>query len=346
MYLNFGQRPFAYTAPTGFKALCTENLPTPTIQKPSQYMNIVTYTGNGATRSITGVGFRPDLVWTKSRSNAEANRLVDSVRGATKVLDPGTSAAEVTESGITSFDSDGFTINGTTDTGYNTNTYTYVALNWKKGTIPGFDIVTYTGNGLGRTIAHSLGIAPNFMLIKSRSGSASPIGYHSSYGPGYFFQTNITTGAQLGASVFWDNTVPTSSVFRLGTNVSVNASGATYVNYLWASISGFSRISLYAGNGSTDGPFVWCGFSPKFILIKSASTGNWLIYDSVRNRSNASILKLIVNGSVSEDVSGEDIDILSNGFKIRSTAADVNSSSVNYIFMAFAESPFKYSRAR
>jgi hypothetical protein len=349
---NFGQRPFAYTAPSGFKALSSQNIPTPTILNGSKYMNAVTWTGTGATRSITGVGFQPDLIWSKSRSNAETHKLVDSTRGATKALSSETTGDEVTESGITSFDADGFTIDGATDTGYNTNTYTYVGWLWKKGVTPGFDIVTYTGNGSARTISHSLGAVPHFMIVKARTTAGTDQGwavYHrnNTTAPETDYLLLNSTAATADLDTIWNDTAPTSSVFSVGTNALVNTNNDTYLAYLWTEIPGFSRFGSYTGNGSTDGPFVWCGFRPKFVVIKRTdSTGDWWVYDTVRNTINASVNKILFNSNALEDTAGEDIDIISNGFKVRTTAAGLNTSTATYIFAAFAETSFKYSRSR
>lgn len=352
-YANFGQRPFAYTAPTGFKTLNTQNLPTPAIKNPSKYMNIATYTGTGATRSITGVGFQPDLVWTKSRSNAETHKLVDSVRGATKALSSETTGDEVTESGLTSFDTDGFTINGTTDTGYNTNTYTYVGWAWKKGVTPGFDIVNYTGTGVARTISHSLGAVPHFMIVKARTTASTDQGwpvYHRDLTSASYYVPlgDGSTSGQTSLSTVWNGTAPTSSVFSVGTNALTNTNNDTYVAYLWNEVSGFSRFGTYTGNGSTDGPFVWCGFRPKYVLLKPITIAdNWRLSDSARNPYNVIDGN---NGPGNNAASAVNVayymDYLSNGFKIRASGQDRNASGVKYIFAAFAEAPFKYSRGR
>lgn len=351
MHVNFGQRPFSYTAPTGFKSLCSQNLPTPQIVNGSKFMNAVTWTGTGDTRSITGVGFQPDLIWSKSRSNAETHKLVDSVRGATKALSSETTGDEVTESGITSFDTDGFTINSATDTGYNTNTYTYVGWNWKKGTTPGFDIVTYTGNGSARTISHSLGAVPHFIIIKARTTASTDqnwVVYHRSNtnAPATDYLMLNSTAGTIDLNTVWNDTGPTTSVFSVGTSSLVNTNNDTYVAYLWTEINNFSRFTSYFGNVSSNGPFVYCGFRPKFIMIKSNGTGDWWIYDDARGTENPFINKLLLNSNAAEDITGEDIDILSNGFKIRTTASGINSSSIFYLVAAFAENPFKYSRAQ
>ena len=350
---NFGQRPFAYTAPTGFKSLNTQNLPTPAIKNPSKYMNIATYTGTGNTRSITGVGFQPDLVWTKSRSNIETHKLVDSIRGATKALSSETTGDEVTQSGLTSFDSDGFTIDGTTDIGYNTNTYTYVGWNWKKGITPGFDIVSYTGTGVARTISHSLGAVPHWMIIKARTTVSTDQGwpvYHrnNTAAPETDYLLLNSTAATADLDTVWNDTAPTSSVFSVGTNALVNTNNDTYLAYLWTEIAGFSRFGTYTGNGSADGPFVWCGFRPRWVALKRTdSTSDWSIRDSARTPRNVDINPIWTNlaNAESPDTSYSN-DLLSNGFKIRSASAWINASGATYIFAAFAELPFKYSRGR
>lgn len=351
-YLNTGQRPFAYTPPSGYKALNTQNLPTPTILNGSKFMNAVTWTGTGATRSITGVGFQPDLVWSKSRSNAETHKLVDSTRGATKALSSVTTGDEVTESGITSFDADGFTIDGATDTGYNTNTYTYVGWSWKKGVTPGFDIVTYTGNGSARTISHSLGAVPHFMIVKARTTAGTDQGwpvYHrnNTTAPETDYLLLNSTAATADLDTIWNDTAPTSSVFSVGTNALVNTNNDTYLAYLWTEISGFSRFGSYTGNGSTDGPFVYTGFNPKYVMIKLTSQAgfNWMMFDTARGTINPVGSYLFGNQALVEG-SATYLDINANGFKLRANNVEVNNTSDTYIYAAFAETSFKYSRSR
>jgi hypothetical protein len=352
MYLNFGQRPFAYTAPTGFKALCTTNLPTPTIKKPSQYMNIITYTGTGSTRSLTGVGFQPDCTLIKNRNSTEVYKLTDSVRGTSKSLSIQTTDDEVSESGVTSFDADGFTI-GSATTGYNTNTNTYVGWNWKKGVTPGFDIVTYTGNGSNRTISHSLGAVPHFMIIKARTTAGTDQGwpaYHRNLtSAGYYILFN-GAAVQVSDATVWNSTAPTSSVFSVGTSALTNTNNDTYVAYLWTEIPGFSRFGTYTGNDSTDGPFIWCGFRPKWTMIKPISGVNvyWILSDSIRNPYNIVDTGTLTGYGAAGDFVNSVVykDYLSNGFKIRDSTQSQNSSSATYIFAAFAEAPFKYSRGR
>jgi hypothetical protein len=344
---NFGQRPFAYTPPTGFKALNTLNLPEPVIKKGNAWFDATLYTGTGASQSIVNAGgFQPDFVWTKSRSAAESHRLYDAVRGATNSLYSNLTNAEATEAqSLTAFNSNGFTLG----TGApNTSSATYVAWQWKEGATQGFDIVTYTGTGANRTVSHSLGVAPSMMIVKIRSGTGSPDGwgvYHASLGNTQAL-TLETTSAAATSSTYWNNTSPSSSVFTVGTWSRVNNNGGNYVAYLFSEVAGFSRFGSYTGNGSSDGPFVFCGFRPRFIMLKNtAQATNWRIHDTSRDPENTSDVTLYPNGASAED-SGFAIDILSNGFKLRFTDAGSNGNGNTIIFAAFAENPFKNALAR
>jgi hypothetical protein len=347
--LNAGQRPFAYTPPSGFVALNTQNLPEPSIKKPNQYFNAVTYTGSSSSVSVTGVGFQPDFIWTKARSTTFNHGVFDSVRGfgsgATKILFTNNTNAEQTQSNILSVNSDGFTT-GTTSVGETNNSGdTYVAWNWKESATPGFDIVTYTGNGTARTIAHSLGVAPSWMVVKRRDAAEDWGVYHVSMGNGNYMYLNGTQGSTSGS--VWNNTTPTSSVFSVGTSTVVNANTGTYVAYLWSEVAGFSKFGSYRGNGSSDGPFVFCGFRPRWILIKTSSTtGNWHVMDAVRGTSNAITARLFPNLNNAEQTGSTDIDFLSNGFKIRNNISGFNDNGVTHVYAAFSESAFKYSLAR
>jgi hypothetical protein len=342
---NFGQRPFAYTAPTGFKALCTANLPTPTIKKPSSYFDVVTRTSDGASNyTKTGLEFSPDFIWTKDRTSAYDNILWDSVRGATKYLISNTIAAEATAGQLASFNSNGYTINyGMGQANFSTDRY--VDWIWDESPISGMDIVSYTGTGANMTISHSLGVTPKLIINKIRSGTGGWPVYHASLGNTGAVQLEAT-GAFNVASAYWVNTSPTSSNFTVGSGLALN--GSTYINYLFAEVEGFSKFGSYTGNGSADGPFVYCGFRPKFIMYKRTdSTGNYYIQDTSRDTFNFSRLSLFPNLPNAEyNGGGNEIDILSNGFKMRTASTDQNASGGTYIYVAFAESPFKYSRAR
>ena len=338
-----------------------------TIPNGSKHMNVVTYTGTGSTLSITGVGFQPDFVWIKCRSAASSNNNYDSVRGTTKALFSNTTDAETTLSGgLTSFDSDGFTLGSEGIS--NTSGRTYVAWCWKAGgaavtntagsisaqvsanTTSGFSVVTYTGTGSNATVGHGLGVAPSMIIIKPRNSVTNWVVGQASAGWDAVLNLNTTSATASGTGAF-GAVSPTSSVFTVAANggsYNTNQSTTTYVAYCFAEIAGFSKFGSYTGNGSTDGTFVYLGFRPRFLMFKRTdSIANWTIRDTARNPYNSANLGLFPNLSIAEDsTSGRDVDILSNGFKIRGTDSDLNTSSGTYIYMAFAENPFKNSLAR
>ena len=345
---NFGQRPFSYTPPTGFKALNTLNLPEPTISNGANYMAATTYTGTGSALSVSnavnGVSFQPDFVWTKPRSTAVGHTLFDSLRGVTKYLQSNTTGAEGTAAtSLTAFNSDGFTVNSDTSTG--ANGVTYVGWQWKEGATQGFDIVTYTGTGATLNVSHNLGVVPSMIITKSRSATGGWPVYHVSIGATGAVQLE-STGATNTTSAYWNNTAPTSTQFTLASGLSAN--GTTYVAYLFAAVAGYSAFGSYTGNGSADGTFVYLGFRPRFVLFKRTdSTASWYIYDTSRNTFNTMNNWLSPNQSVAENTSTTwEIDIVSNGFKIRNSGAFSNANGGTYIFAAFAEHPFKNALAR
>jgi hypothetical protein len=365
---NFGQRPFAYTAPSGFKALVTTNLPAPTIEKGGDYFNTILYTGTGASNARTGVGFQPDFVWIKERNGAADHGLYDAVRGVQNQLESNTTTAETAEAnGLTAFGTDGFTVGSLAQ--LNTSADTYVAWNWKAngagvsntdGTITstvsvnttsGFSIVTWSGNATsGATIGHGLGAVPRMIIAKVRNsgGTYDWYVYHASLGNTEVIYLNLTNARDTGSTI-WGSTTPTSSVFSVGSNTGINGSGLNFVAYCFAPVAQYSAAFSYTGNGNADGPFVYTGFRPAFILIKqsSASGENWEMFDSVRGSYNSYTPLLYPNDSNAELYpSPARFDILSNGFKIRSSNAGVNASSATYIFMAFAENPFSIALAR
>ena len=365
---NFGQRPFSYTPPTGFVALNTQNLPTPTISNGAAYMAATTYTGTGASLTIANTvgstSFQPDFVWVKGRSGATDHALYDSVRGTTKDLVSNSTAAETTQAtGLTAFGSTGFTVGALAK--MNTNTATYVGWQWLAGAgssssntsgsitstvsvnaTAGFSVVTYTGTGANATVGHGLGVAPSMVIVKGRTNAVSWAIYQSSL-PGVQGQVWIPfdTNAVLTASTVWNNTAPTSSVFSVGTSSNTNASTITYVAYCWSQVAGYSKFGSYTGNGSTDGTFVYTGFRPRFVMIKKTSAAqDWYLYDTARDTYNEAPKTLFPNGSYVEE-STRPIDILSNGFKLR-ISTSVNDSGATYIYATFAENPFKNSLAR
>jgi len=350
---NAGQRPFAYTPPSGFVALNTQNLPEPSIKKPSQWFDVVTRNGFGSSGgSIASLQFQPDFLWNKTRNLVNSHNLIDAVRGVSVGLKSDSTAAEASLTNfLTSFNSNGYTI-GTADFA---TTTTLVDWCWKESATPGFDIVTYTGNAsnAARSVAHSLGVAPQLMITKGReaqvTGTDNWLVWHGSFGAGDFLSLN-TTSAKSTSSSYWGNTVPTSSNFYVGgTSSNVhNESSKNYVAYLWSEVANFSRFGSYVGNGSSDGPFVFCGFRPRFILFKNANvTGQyWEIYDTARDTYNASGLRLFPNASDNESDVRPEYDILSNGFKVRDSSTSANGNGNTIIFAAFAEAPFKYALAR
>jgi hypothetical protein len=366
--INTGQHAFGNAAPSGFKAMCTQNMNTPTISNGANYMAASTYTGTGASltvsNAVNSISFQPDMVWIKSRSAATSHKWTDSVRGVTKGLVSNTTAAETTDTnGLTAFGASGFTVG--TDTVYNNSGATYVGWQWKGGgtavsntagsitssvsasTTAGFSVVTYTGTGATGTIGHGLGVAPSVMIMKKRSAVGSWKMYHASLGNTQIVEVNDTGAAQT-SSTYWNNTSPTSTLITVGSNGDINASSETYVAYCFAAISGYSAFGSYTGNGSTDGPFVYCGFRPKFVLMKIyTSATHWVIIDSSRDPYNVASLRLCPNLALDEaTLTDPTCDLVSNGFKIRTTTATSNTSGQSYIYAAFAENPFTISRAR
>jgi hypothetical protein len=353
IYANFGQRPFTYTPPTGFRALNTNNLPTPSIVNGANFMAATTYTGNAAARSLSNavnnVSFQPDLVWIKSRTpGATSHALFDSSRGVTKYLSSNTTTAETTlAQSLTALNSDGFSL-GTDTTLVNASANSYVAWQWRESITAGLDIVTYTGNGANRTIAHNLGVAPVMVIVKryDAPNTGNWQVRHTSIAAANSIQLNATSAAAAAATV-WNSTAPTSSVFSVGTSTDVNATGGTYAAYCFAEIAGFSKFGSYTGNGSADGPFVFCGFRPRFVLMKNSTSGvaPWTMYDSSRDSSNPETA-LIQPNSANTEVSSVFCDFTANGFKIRQTGNSYNETGQTYIFAAFAEVPSKYALAR
>jgi len=359
---------FYYTPPTDFLALCTNNLPEPAV-KPQENFNVVTYAGNGSTQSITGVGFQPDIVWAKKRNFNEGHHFYDSVRGALKVFFTNTNGIENGgySGALSSFDSDGFSAGG--DDGVNASGGNYVAWCWKGGATAasntngsitssvsanpdaGFSVGTYTGNvTAGATVGHGLNSAPEILICKRRDTTSESWAMN---------MDNIVTdssndGCKLEAaiaffnndSIWWNSTAPGASYFTLGSHATVNASGASMAFYAFHSVDGHSKMGTYEGNGSTDGTFVYCGFQPKYVLLKGDRSTQWVINDDARSPNNVVDLGLFASLQNDEESGANfQIDYLSNGFKLR-TANDAFNLSGTYVFMAFAEYPFKYSTAR
>jgi hypothetical protein len=332
-----------------------------TIDKPDDYFNTVLYTGTGATLSITGVGFQPDLSWLKMRSAVEWNFFVDAVRGVNKAVWSNATNAEYDYSGdpaqiLTSFDTDGFSLG--TSAAVNGNTQTFASWNWKANgagvsntagsitstvsanTTSGFSIVSYTGTGTNADVGHGLGATPTFIIWKNRSTSSNWIVQTTQLDSYEYLVLNSTASKDndysLGAI-----TSANSNTFNLQNNSSQNGNGNSIIAYCFAEKKGFSKFGSYAGNGSADGTFVYTGFKPAFVLTKATtnSDDNWHIHDTKRLGYNPNNYHLRPNLSGAEGTNTY-IDILSNGFKNRSSGSALNGGSDTYIYMAFAENPF------
>ena len=348
-----------------------------TINKGSSYFNTLIYTGNGSSpRTLTGVGFKPDFSWIKRRDGGQGNtnhNLWNSISGAgnNAELSSNITGAEGGSSAdlygyVSAFTSDGFTLtNGTDGTYYdlytNNSGGTYVSWNWlanntsgssntagsitstvAANTTAGFSIVRYTGTGANATVGHGLGVAPRMMIIKDRtSGAYNWTVYHASIGNTRRIILNSDAGQDSADSRWWNNTSPTSTVFTIGIDNGANASGDSFIAYCFAEIKGYSKFGSYTGNGSADGPFVYTGFKPAFVIQKnaSASATPWFLFDNKRNPFNKTDLKINPNSSDVESAANE-IDMLSNGFKVRTSGSYTNGSGNSIIYMAFAENPF------
>lgn len=381
-----GNGDFFHSVPSGYLAMCTASLPDPGVdpaqdEEPADHFNTVLYSGNNTQLSVTGVGFQPDWVWIKKRNGAASHALQDSVRGSFRYLVSNSTAAENTDSGndwFRSFDSDGFTVSktttgGTATTEWNNSGDTYVSWNWLAGgsassnsngsitssvsanTKAGFSIVSYTGNATaGATVGHGLSSTPEMYIVKSRTLTTAWVTYHkdaaSSPEDGYLV---LNDDDAFFDTVVWNDTAPTSTVFSLGgSGYSSNNSGATYIAYCFHSVDGYSKVGAYTSTNSTDGPLVLTGFRPAWVMVKNATTGgsnyNWTVYDNKRSPSNPVSLQLEPDQNADdESTRGVPIFFLSNGFKLRNSYSEANGGSSNtYVYLAFAEQPFKYANAR
>lgn len=350
---NFGQRTFANTPPTGFNALSTSNLDEPSVIEPdSEAVNAIIYTGTGAEHAITGVGFQPDFVWIKNRDQADSHCLYDSVRGATKTLHPDAEPNESTDlQHLKSFDEDGFTLGTANEV--NTNAENFVALCLKKGAEYGFDIVSYPGTGDWQSINHGLGVVPEMFIVKERADD------NSQWSVFHYAALNKTDPetdwGRLDAVNAWSDNVnvfhdtkPTTTQFTVGISGDLSGVGDTYIAYLFASIPGLSKVFAFEGNFSQSGPYIYCGFRPRWLFWKNADLGssNWVLIDSTRSPYNANTIKNILPSSPNAEGDTLSIDLLSNGFKIRTTSTGTNENNNTIVGIAFAEQPFKYSNAR
>ena len=367
---NFGQKAFAYTPPSGYTTLSTANLPDPAIPLPSENFNTVLWAGDGQTnRAITGVGHASDFVWVKSRTDGEWHNLYDKIRGVGKQLWSNSTSAETTYDsgeGLKVFGADGFTV-GNSEI-INRASRNFVGWSWKAGTVfsndasvtgigtndsngevnatAGFSIVEYTGTGSDMTFAHGLSATPDLIIFKNRTSTANWFVYHSAIDANpnnYYINLNLTAARTSSGWIVVSST--TTRVFGFP-----NTNNNEYIAYHFVSIPGYSKFGQYVGNGNTNGPFVNCGFKPAFVIRKKVQgVGAWWINDIGRTPNNVSKTVLRANQSDAEVTSGDDsysIDILSNGFKVRGVYGETNLNNNPFIYMAFAESPFKYANAR
>jgi hypothetical protein len=331
--------------------------------QPKDHFNTVLYTGNGSTQAVTGVGFQPDLVWLKDRTDGDNHQWYDVVRGVTKSKQSNNTNAEITFSdGLTAFGTDGFTL-GSNDQ-HNGSSDNFVAWCFKAGgtgtsntdgtvtsgatvsanTTAGFSVGSATMNSSGSwTVGHGLGATPAVVLVTATGATSYWWMWHQSLGDksgDEYIHLDRTEISPANDSTVWNNTLPTSSVYSMGSNTW--SASTTFVAYCFAEKKGFSRFGKYTGNGNADGPFIYTGFKPAFVITRrvTGATGDWQLHDNKRTPFNVSDTILFPNGSTADSqASGYAMDMLSNGFKIKTDNSGKNNSGSDYIFLAFAEEP-------
>ena len=337
-----------------------------TINKSTDHFNTKTYTGTGSSLALTGLGFQPDIVWQKVRSTTSSHRITDVVRGTGQVIYPNDTAQQSAENAVTAFGTDGFTVGTGNSNAYNANGATYVAWSWKAGnsqgssntdgtinttytsvnTTAGISISTYTGNSTqGATLGHGLGVAPKAIIIKSYTNAEQWVIGHNEMNStnawDYFMQ--FTSAARAQNNNRFGNVYPTSSVFTLGNEDQVNSSSKSYVAYCFAEKTGFSKFGKYSGNVNLNGPFIYTGFKPAWVMIKCVGLANqaWTIFNNGLDSFNEMTNTLQANSTSAEDgnTTYNDIDFVSNGFKIREDNDNINATGQDYVYMAFAEAP-------
>ena len=361
---NFGQRPFTYTPPAGYRALNSKNLATPdaaSVVKPQRFFDTLLWTGNNTVRTIRGLEFKPDFVWVKCRSNGHDHQITDSIRGVGKALraNENNSEDDWGSNGMGSYVDGGFILNDSSNGRYNENSQTFVAWCWKAGGAAvsntngnitssvsvneesGFSIVSYTGNGSnGQTVGHGLSQAPQWIMLKARDAAQNwRVWHHKLATDGSKRLLLDASNASEDAS-FLNDTAPTSTVFTLGNaDDAWNANSAKFIAYCWHEVPGFSKFGNYKGNGSSDGTFVYLGFRPAWLMVKKTNTANnFVIFDNKRSTTNVIDDYLAADSEqVESSTSSVNVDFLSNGFKFRSGYDIVNAG--DYVYMAFAERP-------
>ena len=326
-----------------------------TINKSTDYFNTLTYTGDdGTNRSITGVGFQPDFIWFKDRSNSFNHYLFDIIRdGQTYYISSNNNAGEAADTtSLKSMDSDGFTVGASA--GVNGNNNNYASWNWKANgtgvantagsinstvsvnTTSGFSIVKYTGTGSAATVGHGLGVKPDMIFSKAYSTAGDWNVYHDSFATQQRIKLNSTGAVSTNTQIF--SSLPTSTLVSIGTSGDINTNGTSHLFYCFNSVQGYSKFGSYTGNNNADGTFVYLGFKPAFVMIKrSSDVQGWVMWDSKRPGYNLTNQSLTANESSAEET-GRTFDMLSNGFKLRDTNTATNAAST-YIYMAFAAAP-------
>ena len=367
---NFGQRAFSYSIPSGHLELNTKNLPTPIIADGRKHFNTVLFDGNGSTQSVTGMGFKPDWVWFRMRTDSSrGNAQYDSSRGGSVRLDSSSTMADRSGEGAITFDSDGFSITqahpATNDSGDNVVTW-----NWKAnggttssntdGTITstvqanvnaGFSIVLYSGTGATATVGHGLGVAPKTIFVKGRTNTDQWFVYNKNLSnptTGYLYW-NLGNAETTGANP-WGGNAADSSVFTVVNDGGVGSSGNDYVAYCFAEVEGYSKFGRYDGNGDTNGPYIHLGFKPAFVMTKRYDGGDfWLLADNKRDAAEMNPVDAFLKAETQVEEGNLNIsggfDFLSSGFKIRHNDGAVNGTNDDYLYFAFAETPFKYTTA-
>ena len=365
---------FKYAPPTDFLALCSGNLsvsddidPAQTDDDyPGKNFNTVLFDGNGTTNAVTGLGFKPDLIWGFTRSAGQSKRMIDSTRGgSSRMYSDNTNAEDTSTATISEFGTDGFTATGgafNNDSGRTCGAWCWKANGGvtssnsegsttstiQANTKGGFSILSYTGTGSAATLGHGLEKAPEFILVKRRTGGAQSWKvYHVGVGATKYLTLNDNSQAGTSSGM-WNDTAPTSTLISIGNESNVSTSSLTYIMYAWHGVEGYSKFGSYTGNGNTDGPFVYTGFRPRLLAIKAFSSNyseGWIVHDTARTTVNTSIKKLgWDNGNgESEAAASHQLDFLSNGFKCRNTNTDFNESGSSYVYMTWGDVPFKYN---
>ena len=343
----------------------------PAINKPNQHFDALTYAGSASNQTISGLNFQPDFIWFKERTtNGIDHNLFDSARSnyGSRLISNATNA-EAASGAIIGVSSTGYSLLGGVSTTNDAFGRTYVTWNWKAGgaavantsgsissqvsvnSTAGFSVVTYTGNGTsGATVGHGLGVTPSMVILKQRDGTSNWQVKHVSLNANQNLILNSTDPVDTAPGSGYISAISSTTLTLLNGGsaiTNVNANNGTYVAYCFAPVAGYSAFGSYTGNGSTDGAFVYTGFRPRFVLFKNASAGSqWILLDTSRNTYNVANAYLEPNTSDAENTASNVCDILSNGFKIRTTGTDFNDSSNTYIYACFAEFPFKFSNAR